>query len=153
MFGKKKKLIDFFVVTPFYDFNEAKDLGNIQILTLTETEKDCEEYINNRLRIENRVHFSSWCSLHQKDVNANESWQEYMNLGIVDITKYYISKVSYTHANIAAILRMFNHCVPVGCNYDLPEEYNYLINQLPIEIQNDLESMLEEEIGESVIDA
>lgn len=98
-----------------------------KFLTVTTKKDEAVEYALKLLKLEHLSHFQSWCILRNYSSNCPESWDIYFNDCISEAEKhdYIISKISYKLKDLAGIIRMFGGCVPLGCSYDLPVEYEY----------------------------
>lgn len=100
-------------------------------LTLTLSKYEAIEYIKNLLKILNFSHFKSWCLLKEIDVNDDKSWTEYLAVCASEqLEEYSIVKVSYLFKDIVAMIRMFGHCIPIGCSFDTAMEKLYLADQI-----------------------
>ena len=99
------------------------------MLSVVDTKKEAEEYINTVLYIKNMEHFDSWCYFnHIPDSEKQNAWLKYYNtvLDKEQKSKYWYQEMYYTKSEVAAIVRMFCGCKPLGCSYELPEESTYL---------------------------
>lgn len=144
MFNKNKGIVDLFVVTPNYlgndDSDKDFDPSEINFLTITAKKDECVEYINRRLLLESKQHFSSWCSLRDLDSKDPENWKAYIAFtGNVSMSKYVISKVKYKMTDVATIFRMFNDCIPIGVSYETDSEMLNFMQKLPKEALNKME--------------
>ena len=118
MFGRKKKFV-------FYAVKNTDDMN--QILTLTETKDQAMEFGYKYLRMKHFDHFKMWCELRNLDVTDIESWDSYFVtvLPYEEKAKYVIIKKIYTHDEMAAFMRMFLRCAPIGCDYENDQELLY----------------------------
>jgi len=99
------------------------------IITVTDTKKEAEEYINKLLYIKNKEHFDNWCFYKNiKDEQKENAWIQYFNTVVPkeDLAMYCITEMYYTKAELAAIVRMFCGCKAIGCSFDLKEEVAYI---------------------------
>lgn len=119
-FNKNNKKISFFIV------QDNKDSPNF--LTVTCKKEDAVDFAYKYLRVKNFDHFKLWCDLRELDPQSDSAWERYFQtcLTIEEKRKYLIRKVTYKMNDLAAILRMFGGCLPIGCSFDTESEYNYL---------------------------
>lgn len=123
LFNNKNKKVYLYAV--------VKKDNTKNFLTLTSSECDAIEYIKNLLKILNFSHFTAWCRLKEIDVNDDKSWVEYLAVCASEqLEEYSIVKVSYLFKDIVAMIRMFGHCIPIGCSFDTPMEKLYLAEQI-----------------------
>lgn len=132
-----------------------------QILTITPNKEDALDYILKFLRIKHFDHFKMWCELRGLDVSTENAWLEYFNSCIdnQERRQYAVAKRKYTLNQVAAIMRMFGGCMPLGCTFDTPAEYNYLRYKLETQevaaklmknnVKEKIDKILKEEFGES----
>jgi hypothetical protein len=141
-FLKKPKTIELYVVT----LNEEQTNDSFNFLTITSKKEHCQEYIHRRLLIENKEHYTSWCSLRGIDYKQEGTWESYIaSTGSVKFDKYIISKVKYDITSVATIFRMFNDYVPIGASYEDPQEVNNFFSKLTEdELKNITDSMKKE---------
>lgn len=120
MWDRSKKKIHFYAVT---NKNQPK-----QILTLTCTKMQAVDFCYRFLRVKHFDHFKMWCEMRDLDVNSESAWSTYFNNCIdkEERCEYLIHKKVYELNNVAAILRMFGGCLPMGCKFDTENEYKYL---------------------------
>jgi hypothetical protein len=145
-FKKKSKSIELFVVTPNFP-NPTKDfdLSKIIFYTITETQKQSEEYVNRRLYLENKEHFTRWCELRELDYKDNNNWELYAkSTENIPFHKFSISKVTYKLNDVATIFRMFNGCIPIGTTYEDSTEVIQFMQNLPKESLDKIEQNLKE---------
>ena len=142
MFGRNKK-------TAFY---VVKNINQPNILlTITNTKKQCDEYINKLLLKENYNDFNSWC-FYQKIAMDPIAWVKYYNTRLSDEqkSKYMIQKIYYRDFELAAILRMFCGCKAIGCSFDIKEESAYVESKKMI--QEALEKKFKEYLDQFTMD-
>lgn len=114
-----------------YLYAVVKKDNSKNFLTLTLSKDEAIEYIKNLLKILNFSHFNSWCLLKEVDVNDDKSWTEYLAVCASEqLEEYSIVKVSYLFKDIVAMIRMFGHCIPIGCSFDTAIEKLYLADQI-----------------------
>ena len=96
-------------------------------LTVCATKNQAIEYLDTTLKQRYWSHFQAWCILHDRAISDICSWQEYAVECIPTQEKadYTIFKIMYRKSDIAAILRMFGDCVPIGCSFDTQLENEY----------------------------
>lgn len=105
------------------------DSSYTNVLTITDNKKDCDKYISRLLLIDNGEHFFSWCNLRNLEHNE-ESWMKYLRTVGVDCSNYKIRKMKYKTKDIATLLRLYNKCIPLGCDYDTDEEIENFLSSL-----------------------
>ena len=105
---------------------------NNQILTITSTKKQAIEYGYQFLKIKHYDHYSKWCELKELNPESENAWFRYFVnvLTIEEKSKYAVAKRVYTLETVAAIMRMFGGCTPLGCSFDSETEYIYLKSKL-----------------------
>ena len=136
----------------FYAISLVKE--PTKFLSLTLTKEEATEFVLQHLKMRNLEHFSSWCDCHELNVNDDLAWLKYFNdvLTVKDKTEYTINKIGYTYINLGAFLRMFSGCLPIGCSFDQPIEYEYVDSKMRSmdklfntpELKDDLLKALEE---------
>lgn len=136
---KKYRSINLFFVK---DSNNLFINGNISfpnILCVTSTKKEAEEYINKRLYIENYKHYCSWCEL-KGFIQDNYSWNYYKKTVINNNYFYTKSKVNYN--TLSGLLRIFYGCTPLGCSFDTLAEQTATIFRNSEELEDMIENYL-----------
>ena len=120
----RKKTVSFYLVI---DQNQSN-----QILTITSTKKEAIEYGYQFLKIKHYDHYNRWCELKGFSPSSEQAWFRYfMNvLTIEEKSQYAVAKRKYTVDTLAAIMRMFGGCTPLGCSFDTETEYIYLKSKL-----------------------
>ena len=120
IFDKHKKKINLFVA-------QDKDDPS-RFLTVTCTKEDAVDFCYKFLRIQKFNHFKLWCDLRKLNVEDESSWDKYYSqcVTIDEKKKFIIRKIRYNFNDVAAIMRMFGGCMPVGCSFDTKTEYDYL---------------------------
>lgn len=106
---------------------------DMRFLTVSDNKNDCVKYINKKLLIDNKEHFTAWCNLRGLNPSDNSSWVKYANITNLDTSRYAVRKLKYNAKAMAMILRMLNGCVPLGCGYESREEYALFLESLPEE--------------------
>lgn len=110
------------------------------LVSVVEKKEDVDEFIRRSILIYHYKHFKAWCKLRNIDYRNPVSENYYISNFIETADEetlnqytYVIKKAYYTRSSIAAILRMFNSCLPMGCSYETSAEDTYanlLYNQL-----------------------
>lgn len=119
----------------------------MRFFTITDNKKDCELYINKKLKIDYIEHFKMWCDLREIPMN-DDSWSKYVMTDFVDKRKYVIRRMKYKVKDLASILRLSNGCIPIGCGYESKEEYEAFLRTLPPEKLEEFNKKLEEECND-----
>lgn len=133
--------------TTLYAVTTTERTNPPRIFTVTGKKKDCEQYIDRKLMLENYGHFSSWCSLHGESPDL-KGWCAYLGEGVLpyaEMNKYSILTLKYRPDDLAYIMRITNHCIPLGCDFEKEDEYEHFLSSLPEELQVEIEKRLEEE--------
>ena len=92
------------------------DLNNSHLYTVCQSKKDCEEFIDRYLLVQNFEHYKSWCDLRKLEHNE-ESWRQYSKSVSIQ-NKYKILKVKNTLNNVLGMLRKSYDCVHLDCSYE-----------------------------------
>lgn len=97
------------------------------LLTLCLHKDEAKEYAHTLLREKYLYHFQPWCIRNGYDMDSYYAWNIYFNESVPDYEKddYVIKKISYKYENVAAMLRMFGGCQPIGCSFDSEAEVDY----------------------------
>ena len=105
---------------------------NNKILTITATKKEAIEFGYRFLKVKHYDHYNRWCELKNLNPDSDNAWARYfMNvLTMEEKIQYAVAKRIYELNNVAAIMRMFAGCFPLGCSFDTPTEYSYLKSKL-----------------------
>lgn len=105
------------------------------ILTICLHKSEARMYAHMLLREKYLHHYENWCILHGYDVDSMTSWYIYFDEIVPDSEKeaYIITQVKYSYKNIAALMRMFAGCLPVGCDFEDEYEYDYAEAKLNME--------------------
>ena len=126
-FKKKEKLTTFIIVTDAG--TKTTEVKNIY--TIVTTEDQANEYIRKRLILDNQEHYGMWCDLHGYDPESEDIIEKYISTILTEKDyKYGMLDVGYTKEKLAAILRIASTCIPVGCSYDLDEEWQSLVDKV-----------------------
>lgn len=123
--------------------NNYTNLDNIIIYTLTTSVKECEEYLNHYLIAKHKNHFLSWCKLHNKDDQEENSWYDYQDtvLNEDELSQFHIEEFKYSKDDLVVFLRMLNGCIPCGCSFEREAEVQYFYDNLDEESKKKLESI------------
>ena len=111
------------------------------------------EYGYKYLRLKHFDHFKMWCELRSLSIDSEAAWATYFTkvLTYEEKAGYAIAKQTYKLNNLAAVLRMFGGCFPLGCSFDTETEYLYLKTKLEAQeealqkIHDNVEKMIKEE--------
>lgn len=105
--------------------------NNKNFLTITQSRYEALEYANRLLQIEVFEHYSLWCKSRNYDPADMSIWYIYFNdcLNEEQKQRYKIIKIKVFKKDLIAIMRMFGNCVPLGCSFDTPAEYEYTKNK------------------------
>ena len=120
----------------FYALTKKNDPEK-KFYTLTSSIKDAYEYLNHLLQVEHFEHFKSWSELKNLDINDEKTWILYLNncIDVEELEHYTISKVLYTNAAVASMLRTFASCIPLNCSFEHPSEMKKYLQKIEIEAQ------------------
>ena len=138
---KKKIVIYSISECPITASNE--DFIN-NICTFVSDKKHIQDYIVNRSIVKNWNHYVSWLECHDKK-DDKQSKYDYISMCLgwqETFSKFCVKKQVYNSDGIAAILRILNHCLPVGAEYESENEINILtnyVNQIIDKIKNDID--------------
>lgn len=103
-------------VTYYIVVDNTADLNNNHLYTVCQSKKDCEEFLDRFLLVQNLEHYGSWCDLrHLK--HDESSWRQYSK-SLNVFSKYRILKVKNTLNNVLGMLRKSYDCVLLGCSYE-----------------------------------
>lgn len=125
--------------TIFYGLCPVTNPG--KIITITTKEEECIEYVINLMVTLHGAHYNSWIECHDYKDSYTTRLQYYQQIiGEEERNAYAVRTLSYGKAELAALLRMFMHCVPLNCSYDLPQEYAWFEDCLSkdgVEVKHD----------------
>lgn len=107
---------------------EAAKSESHGMLTITATKDEALEYLNVYLKKIHSSHYTAWCDLHNLSSTNPMSWEKYFNECITPAEKhrYFICRQTFRIKNLVVLLRMFGGCIPIGCSFDILDEYKYL---------------------------
>lgn len=143
--GKKRKKIALYVLSNVYELDENNIPHNMIVYTVTSTLKDCQEYLDMLLYAKHISHYNLWCELYEYDAQSEITWNEYKGTVLIEeLNDYMIFRSYYTLDKIATIMRMFNHCQPLGCSFENDVEFKYFVENLDLEVREQLEKELNE---------
>lgn len=125
-------------ITQYIVTNDCKSTEDMEIFTVVCKKEQACEYIEQRVKLDNAEHFISWCNLRNLNPGDQMSWEKYAVSCDVSFDKYVFKKVKIDERGIAAICRMCNHCLPIGCSFDEPAEYKRMISDIPEEKREEL---------------
>lgn len=101
------------------------------LCTIVYKKKDIKEYILKRAIIDSWEHYSRWLPCQNKE-DSSESQKEYIDLVLGGefniISQYSCKRVTFTAEAIASLMRIMNHCVPVGAPYETELEVKTIDN-------------------------
>lgn len=102
------------------------------LVSIVENKEQVAEFIRRSILIYHYKHFKAWCKLRRMDYRSPVSENNYIDNFIETSDEeslsqytYVIKKAYYTRSSIAAVLRMFNSCLPMGCSYETSAEDMY----------------------------
>ena len=109
-----------------YDMRDGSCSSETPVCVLS-NKKDLKEFVYRYLVITNYEHYQSWCELKSYDKEDFKNYTKYVNSCHVDEVKDFIAyKHIFKRDALAAILRMFNRCFPVGSSYETKTEVDYM---------------------------
>ena len=113
-----------------YFFISDKDSDG-KPLCIVETKEQAKEFVSNRLYIKHLDDYKSWCYFNQRALD-NSSWQEFLQNKIdkEELNSFLIGSKCFNKSEIAAVLRMFIGCAPIGCSFESQQEYQYFGEKL-----------------------
>ena len=117
----------------FFAVMKKDDLDHRPI-TLVSSIADAREYVERLIQVDHFEHFKSWAELRELDLNSDEAWNTYADTCVdpKEWANYVIAKMHYKHSDVAAMLRIFAHAVPLGCSYENSFELEKFKAQLEI---------------------
>lgn len=139
-FQNKKKITLFTV-------QKVENLDNL--LTVTTSKKQAIEFAHKNLKAEHLDHYTRWCDLHNQDADSKEAWDTYFEdcISIEEKSSYYVIPIVYDAEQVAAIIRMFTECRPIGCSFDLPLESAYFEDLDAQQVEKILDETFDEEVN------
>ena len=125
------------------------------ICTVVCKKKQITEYICRKAIVDAWEHYSRWLPMHDKE-DSLESQEEYIDLVLGGkpkvLSEYRFRKENFTPESIASLLRIMDHCVPVGTSYEtelevqtITEYFNALLHICQTTQQN-LEDLDKKEV-------
>ena len=120
------KKLTFYIVVPTEKLLSKEKKPHF--LTITCKKDEAFDFIIKLLKLEKLNHFQMWCELRGLDKDSEKAWNKYFNTCVTreEKQKYAVNKITYKLNDVASIMRMFGGCLPLGCKFDTPSEYEYL---------------------------
>ena len=123
----KSKKIKLFFVSDKDNLYLDIDKTAPNILCVTVTAEQANEYIDRRLFIEKFNHYNNWCELRDLKPDDANSWVRYRkNLS----TSYFYEEHEIECNAIASLFRLFYGCTPIGCSFDTLLEASQVLSNL-----------------------
>lgn len=142
LFNRDNKKLDFWVLTKKDDPDK--------FLSITLSKAEAIEYAHTMLKFAHKPHFQAWCALRDYDWTTLSAWEQYF-IECIDYeekAEYSITNITYKLKDIAAIMRMFGGCSPIGCSFETPVEYDHAkAKKELIECQKEFEAFWREKHG------
>lgn len=138
----KKKIVIYCISECPITASNEEFINNI--CTFISNKKHIQDYIVNRSIIKNWDHYVSWLDCHDKK-DDKQSKYDYISMCLgwqETFSKFCVKKQVYNSDGIAIILRLLNHCLPVGAEYESEDEINLLtgyVNEILDKIKNDID--------------
>ena len=99
------------------------------VCTVVTSKAQAEDFIISRSIMKHIDHYQQWAEIHHKNILDPATKKEYARKVLPSLLteedKYTIGKMKYKIEGLAAVLRMFNGCTPVGASYETPAEILY----------------------------
>jgi hypothetical protein len=134
----KKKITLWFVVNNDFNFLDGEEYADKEctVYSVTDTEERAKEYVNKAIFMKHLQHFVAWCYAQHINVKnpyspSPELWSKYYNTVWAGLEKfpYRIQKETYDIEDIAAMFRIFNNSIPMGCSYETKMEIEDFISK------------------------
>lgn len=106
------KKLTYYIVT-----NNDNDINKRLYYSICSSKKECEEFIDTYLILENIDHYLSWCNLREVNPKDDSNWKVYKKALELE-NKFLVIKVKNTMNNILAIVRKSMRCPLIGCSYE-----------------------------------
>lgn len=138
----KKKIVIYCISECPITASNEEFINNI--CTFISNKKHIQDYIVNRSIVKNWDHYVSWLECHDKKDNKQSKY-DYISMCLgwqETFSKFCVKKQVYNSDGIATILRLLNHCLPVGAEYESEDEINLLtgyVNEILDKIKNDID--------------
>ena len=101
-------------------------------LSFVPTRKEALQVANRYLYSTHYNHYRSWCTYRNYDRTSPNTWQEYLDSVISpsdsSIDHFEIVEVDYDLDYFASMLRKLAHCLPLGFDFEYPEEFLTFFN-------------------------
>lgn len=97
-------------------------------LTVVNTKKQAFEFSVRHICLKYREHFISWANLKNVNVNDFKIQLEYADKVRKELNNYFRQLYILKPNDMAAILRVTQGCIPIGCSYESQEERNFYEN-------------------------
>ena len=96
------------------------DLNPDQILTITNTKAQCEEFYHRYLCMKHMPLFKPWCENRDLDIQDINSWYKYYNekISSAESSTYKITKLDFNKKELAALLRALSQTPVLGCSFE-----------------------------------
>lgn len=88
------------------------------LYTVTRTRKQALEYVGLAYYYNSKAHYEAWCAAHGLQ-EGDASWGRYARdvlSGKPDL--FDVRKIQYGMDDLAALIRSFCGCKPIGCSFD-----------------------------------
>lgn len=129
--------------------HEAIITPGTRFYTISYNVEDCNEYIENKLYDDNESHYIQWCALRNISPQSPESWDTYFDVVLYDNIPYKVVKMPVSFTDLLALVRLFEHCIPIGCSFDREveklyyKEHSYNPNNPVQQDNSDLEKIVQ----------
>ena len=122
------KSFDFYIVSNS-DIKSDELTFAFNVCTIVTSKEQAQDFIISRSILKHIDHYRQWAELKNKNMQDPQTKKEYARKVlpslVTDEDKYTIRKIKYKIEGLAAVLRMFNGCTPVGASYEIPAEIMY----------------------------
>lgn len=109
-------------------------------LTIVQTRKQVQAYIDTYTKIKHYSHFSMWCKLRDLNPDEDSSWHAYlMSCEIND--KFLIKQGKVPISVLVASFRTACGCLPLGMPWEYEAETVEYRKSLPEDVQNTIEEL------------
>ena len=105
--------------------HEAIITPGTRFYTVSYNLEDCNEYIECKLYDDNESHYLQWCALRNLQPQDTYSWDKYFDTVLYDNIPYKVIKMQVFFSDLLALVRLFEHCQPIGCSFDREVEKLY----------------------------
>ena len=101
-------------------------------LTFVSTRDEAIEVANRYLYANHYPHYKLWCHYHDLDIRAEDSWEQYINTVIASSQslsdKFEVAQIEYDLDYFTSVLRKLAHCMPLGFDFEYPDEFLSFFN-------------------------